>query len=129
VAFWRRRNRYGDDDRTAGGGVAVTGRRAVGSGLLLIARLVMLVVWVIVAVIVAAILLRVLEANASNDIVKGIHDVGKALVGPFKDVFEIKNPKTSIAVNWGLAAVVWLVIGGIVAGILRRIAVRSHPDV
>ena len=54
--------------------------------------------------------------------------IGKALVGPFKDVFKNKRPKVSIALNWGLAALVYLIVGAIIASILRRLAFRSHPD-
>jgi hypothetical protein len=133
MALGRRRTRARDketaaEDRGGRAGAAVAGRRAVGSGLLLVARLVMLVAFVIVAVIVAAILLKVLGANAGNTIVKDIHDIGKALVGPFKDVFKNKRPKVSIALNWGLAALVYLIVGAIIASILRRLARASHPD-
>jgi hypothetical protein len=108
--------------------VTATARRGVGGGFLLAARLVMLVTTIIVAIIVVAILLKVLDANTSNSIVKGIHDLGKTLVGPLKDLFTIKKPKVSIAVNWGLAALLWFIVGSIIARILRRIGVTSHPD-
>jgi hypothetical protein len=109
-------------------GVTATARRGVGGGFLLAARLVMLVTWVLVGIIVAAILLRVLEANPDNSIVSGVHDLGKTLVGPFKDLFKIDDPKLSIAVNWGLAALLYLAVGSIIARILRRVGVTSHPD-
>ena len=109
-------------------GVTATARRGVGGGFMLAALLVTLVVGVVVGIIVIGILLKVFEANTSNSIVKHVIDVGKTLVGPFKDVFTIKNPKTEVAVNWGLAAVVYLVIGSIIARVLRRMGVRSHPD-
>ncbi|MEJ7714184.1 MAG: hypothetical protein WKF40_00160 [Thermoleophilaceae bacterium] len=113
-------------DERAGAGA--TARRGVGGGFLLAARLVMLVVSVIVAIIVVAILLKVLGANMGNSFVKGITDLAKTLVGPFKDLFTIKNAKVSVAVNWGLAALLYLVVGSIIARILRRIGVTSHPD-
>jgi hypothetical protein len=75
-------------------------------------------------VIVAAIILKIAGANPANVIVRDIHDVGKVLVGPFHNVFTIKNPKTSIAANWGLAAVVWLVVGSVIASLLARLAPR-----
>ena len=109
-------------------GVTATARRGVGGGFLLAARLVMLVTTVIVGIIVAAILLRVLEANASNSIVEGVTDLARTLVGPFKDLFTIDNPKVEIAVNWGLAALVWLIVGSLIARVLRRLGVTSHPD-
>ncbi len=88
----------------------------------------MLVVSVIVAIIVVAILLKVLGANMGNSLVKGITDLAKTLVGPFEDLFTIKNPKVSVAVNWGLAALLYFIVGSIIARILRRIGVTSHPD-
>lgn len=106
----------------------LAGRRAAGSGLLLVARVVMLAATLVALVIGAAILLRVLDANSANSIVKAVHDAGKALVGPFKDIFKIDDPKVAMAVNWGLAAVVYLLVGGLIARLVRRAAVRSHPD-
>lgn len=122
----RRRNRDAADGRETG--VAATARRGVGGGFLLVARLVMLIASIVAAIIVVAILLRVFNANAGNTLVKDVHDLAKTLVGPFKNLFTIKNPKTQIAVNWGLAAVVYLAIGSIIARILGRIGVTSHPD-
>jgi hypothetical protein len=87
---------------------------------LLLARLVRLVTAVVVAIIVAGILLNVLDANMSNSIVSAINDAAKWLVGPFKDVFSPKDGKVRIAVNWGLAAVVYAIVGGIIAALLAR---------
>jgi hypothetical protein len=97
--------------------------------MLAVARLVRLIVGLAVLVIAAAIVLRVASANAGNVIVRDIHDVGKVLVGPFKDVFSLKNPKASMAANWGLAALVWLVLGGAIARLIARAAPRGvHPS-
>ncbi|MDQ6915639.1 MAG: hypothetical protein M3155_07500 [Actinomycetota bacterium] len=95
---------------------------AAGSGLLTVARIVRLIAWGVVVVIVAGILLVVLGANPSNDIVSTISDWGRTLVGPFKDLFSIKNHKTNIGVNWGIAAVVYLIAGSIVARLIARMA-------
>lgn len=111
-----------------GRGHTGAGRRAAGSGLLLIARVVLFAALLVALIIGAAILLRVLDANTANSIVKAVHDAGKALVGPFEDIFKIDKPKVSVAVNWGLAALVYLLVGGLIARVLRRVALRSHPD-
>lgn len=122
------------DDRAAarpgtGRVAAARGAWAVGSVLLLISRLVRLVTWIVVIVIVAAILLRVLGANPANTIVRDVHDVARALVGPFKNLFTIKNPKVSIAVNWGIAALVYLIVGNLIASLIARLAPRGvHPS-
>ena len=86
--------------------------------MVLLARLVRLVVWVVVALIVAAILLRVLGANPHNAVVGDIHDAGRALVGPFDGLFSIKQAKLAMAVNWGLAAIVYLIVGSLIARLL-----------
>jgi hypothetical protein len=97
----------------------------MASALTALARFVRLIVGVIVAVIVAAILLRVFSANPANSIVRDVHDAGSALVGPFKNVFSLSNPKASIAVNWGLAALVYLVVGGLIVRLLAMSAFRG----
>lgn len=125
------RNDADTADRPAPSRARVAGARgawAVGSVFLAIARLIRVIVGLAVLVIVVAILLRVADANTGNVIVRDIHDVGKVLVGPFKNVFSIKNPKTAIAANWGLAALVWLIVGGFIASLIARIAPRGvHP--
>jgi ABC-type dipeptide/oligopeptide/nickel transport system permease component len=92
-----------------------------------LARLVRMIAGLVVLVIVVGILLRVLGANPANSIVSDIHDAGRALVGPFKNMFTLKNPKSELAVNWGLAAVVYLIVGGLVAGLITRAAPRGLP--
>jgi H+/gluconate symporter-like permease len=103
---------------------AARGASAVGSVMIGIARLVRLAVAVVVVIIVAAIVLRVLGANASNTIVSHIHDAAKWLVGPFDNMFSISKPKVSIAVNWGLAALVYLIVGSLIARLIARAAPR-----
>ena len=65
-------------------------------------------------------LLVVLEANPSNDIVEAIHDAAAWLVGPFEDFFSLDDRKLEVAVNWGLALLVYVLVGRTVAGLLRR---------
>jgi hypothetical protein len=110
-------------------GAAARGAWAIGSVMLFLARLVRLAAALVALVIVVAIVLRVLGANAGNTIVKDIHDVGQTLVGPFKNVFSIKNPKASIAANWGLAAAVWLIVGSVIASLIARISPRGARPV
>ena len=86
--------------------------------MLLLARIVRLVTKAVAAVIVAGILLFVLGANQSNDIVSLVTDAGEFLVGPFDTLFKIDDAKWEIAVNWGIAAAVWLIAGALVARVL-----------
>src|SRR5215210_8335380 len=96
------------------------GRAGVYGALGLLARAIEIVVAVVAAVIALGVLLVVLEANRDNGLVKAIHDAAEWLVGPFGDVFELDDRKLMIAVNWGLALLIYVVVGRTVAGLLRR---------
>jgi hypothetical protein len=93
---------------------------------LTLARLVRTLAGLIALVIVAAIVLFVLGANPSNGIVSAIHDAGAWLAGPFKNLFGIHNPKLAMAVNWGLAALVYLIVGHFIASLLARMTPRGR---
>jgi hypothetical protein len=108
---------------------AARGAWAVGSLLLAIARLVRLATFIAVGIIVAAIILRVVGANGANTIVHDVHAAGRWLVQPFKDVFSVKKPKESIALNWGLAALIYLIVGSLIASLIGRMAPSGvHPS-
>jgi multisubunit Na+/H+ antiporter MnhG subunit len=77
---------------------------------------------VAVGIIVIGILLHVLNANFSNGLVSAINDAAKWLVQPFHDAFHMRKPKTTIAVNWGLAAAVYLIAGSFIARMLSRVS-------
>jgi hypothetical protein len=85
-----------------------------------LARLVTLVAAVVAAVLVLGILLVVLGANQSNEIVKAALDAARWLAGPFRDLFSFNSHKTTIAVNWGIAAVVYFAVGRLIARLLAR---------
>jgi hypothetical protein len=40
-------------------------------------------------------------------------------VGPFKDLFRLETAKNTLLVNWGIAALVYLIAGKIVERIIR----------
>lgn len=76
---------------------------------------------IVAAIIVLAIVLVALEANPHNAIVKDIHDAARALVGPFDGMFTIRHHhRIEVAVNWGIAAAVWLVASRMIARLLSR---------
>jgi hypothetical protein len=85
-----------------------------------LARVIELAVAVVAVVIAVGILLVVLEANRSNDIVDAVNSAARWLVGPFKDMFSFDDRKLEVAVNWGLAVLVYVLVGRFVAGLLRR---------
>ena len=94
--------------------------RAGASGRFALARAIRLIAGVVALIIVAGILLTVLDANTSNSLVKLIHDAGSWLAGPFKGLFTLSDHKAQVAVNWGLAAVVWYAVGHLIARLLSR---------
>jgi hypothetical protein len=85
-----------------------------------LARLVTLVAAGVAAIIVIGILLVVLGANQSNELVKAVMDAARWLAGPFRDLFSFDSHKTTVAVNWGIAAAVYLAIGRLIARLLVR---------
>lgn len=89
--------------------------------MLILARIIRTVAGVLAALIILGILFRVLEASRDNGIVTLVDDVAKFLVGPFDGLFELDSRKTTVAVNWGIAAAVYLVVGGLIASLLARV--------
>ena len=114
--------------RRMGPGASITGgrrsRRVSGAGTstFALARAIRVVFTVLACLIVAAIVLRLLDANGTNVIVGDIHDAARWLVGPAHNLFSIHDPKLAITVNWGLAAIVYFVVGGGLARAILRLA-------
>jgi len=79
------------------------------------------VAWVVAAIIAVGILLVVLKANPNNGIVSAVHDIAHDLVGPFTGMFQLHDPRVGIAVNWGIAAVVYVLAGALVARLITLI--------
>jgi hypothetical protein len=85
-----------------------------------IARLLLLAGTVVFLVIAAGILLTVLGANRDNEVAGAVLDAARWLAGPFDGLFDIRNRKTEIAVNWGIAAVVYAAVARLLARLLLR---------
>jgi hypothetical protein len=93
---------------------------AARRGLWGIARIVRLITSVVVGLIVVGILLVLLEANRDNAIVDWLVGAGDFLTEPFHGIFTPDGRKAQVAVNWGLAAVIYGLVGGLIARLLRR---------
>ena len=104
----------GRQGRSRREGIGARGAQAGG----LLARVVRIIVGIVAAIIVAGILLFVLKANPTNSIASAIHDTAHTLVGPFNGLFSFHNANVAIAVNWGIAALVYLIVGGLIARLL-----------
>ena len=113
-----RRGRYGGRTRDAGA-VAVG---AVGSGVLVLARLVMSAATLIALLIGLAIVLRDVGANPHNTIWEGVHDGANFFAGAFTDLIKFSgHPKRAITVNWGIALLAYLVVGAVISRSIARI--------
>ncbi|MEU4395739.1 hypothetical protein [Kribbella sp. NPDC023855] len=97
---------------------------AVGSGVKRFRNLVASLVWLVAVIAAAVLALGALftaldQANQSNEIVKWVLERGHDLVGPFKDLFRLETAKNTLLVNWGIAALVYLIIGKIAERFIR----------
>jgi hypothetical protein len=94
--------------------------RAARRGLWGIARIVSLITTVVVGLIVLGIVLVLLEANRDNAIVDWLVGTGEFLAEPFDNIFQPDGRKARVGVNWGLAAVLYAIAGGLIVRVLRR---------
>jgi len=101
------------------GGVLRSGIRGIAG---LLATVVRIIAVVIAVILVVHIVLVLGNANPDNSITKGIADLARPLALGFKDLFSPSSPKLLVLVNFGLAALFWLVVGALVSRIIRRIA-------
>jgi hypothetical protein len=85
-----------------------------------IARFVILATSLVALILVVGIVLVVLGANNSNDLVHAVRNAAHFLAGPFNNLLTLDSNKAEKAVNWGLAAVVWIAAGRLVARLLLR---------
>jgi hypothetical protein len=100
--------------------LAARGRGAARKGVWGVARIVRLITSVVVGLLLLAIVLVLLEANRDNAIVEALRDAGAWLAEPFDNVFSMDTRKERIAVNYGLAALVYGIAGALIARLLRR---------
>ncbi len=84
-------------------------------------RLIRLAGGIVAGVIVLGILFVVLEANPDNAIVSAVHDVARALAGPFDGMFTLDDAKATVAVNWGIAALAYLILAALIAWLVALI--------
>jgi hypothetical protein len=73
----------------------------------------------VVGIIVFGIILVLVGANQHNMLVDLVLDIGRWLTTPFHDLFLRPNSTERLVVNWGIAALVYLAIGGLLARLAR----------
>ena len=90
----------------------VVRRRAAGD-------LVFLAAVIIAIILILHIIFVLLDANPGNDIVRTDADWAGWLATWFKDLFTPSNPKLNVFLNYGLATLVFLAIGGVLRRVLN----------
>lgn len=103
--------------RSFAAGAAAVRRRAAGVA----ATVVSVLTTVVVLILAVHIVFVAFEANTANGIVNWFGERAGDLSWQFKDVFQPADPKVEVAVNYGLAALVYLVAGRILVGLIRRL--------
>jgi hypothetical protein len=101
----------------------IRANRYAGSGMARasVARAIVMIGTVVAAILIVGIVLTLLGANPSNAIVNAISDAARFLAGPFAGLFQLHGHKLKIAVNWGIAAVVWYALARVIARALLRV--------
>jgi hypothetical protein len=87
----------------------------------MVATLLRVIGTIIVAILVVYILLTVFGANPANAFAVFIKGAADTFSLGLSNLFLIPDHKVAIAVNYGIAAVVWLIITSIVVGLVRRV--------
>jgi hypothetical protein len=115
--MFRRRYAYAD----AGPATTTTGRPGAVTGARYgLARAIRMIAGIVALIIVAGILLVVLDANLGNQIANAVHDAAAWLASPFNGLLNFSKHKTEVAVNWGIAAVVYYLVGHFLARLIAR---------
>jgi hypothetical protein len=76
---------------------------------------------IVVIILVVRVLLTVGGANPSNGITSFITSVSDPLAWGFKDLFTPGDAKLRVLVNYGIAAIFWLIVSSVIAKLIRRI--------
>jgi hypothetical protein len=77
---------------------------------------------VFAVVLVVHVLLTVGDANPDNGITKFFRATADPLALAFKSLFTPENAHLRVLVNYGLAALFWLVVSAVLSRLIRRLA-------
>lgn len=116
------RGRFGrrDDNDRHRGGHRRGGRSGSGGARSAIAKAITTIAAIIATLIVVGIVLVLLKANPANDIVDALREIARFFAQPFDAIFELERRRPEIALNWGIAAVVYLVVARLIAKLITR---------
>ncbi|MFE3451156.1 hypothetical protein ACFXJ8_19765 [Nonomuraea sp. NPDC059194] len=72
-------------------------------------------------ILVLAIAFRIFPANPANSLVQFVETFAISLSLGLDDLFRLADARWQVVVNYGLAALVWLIMGSAVASLIRRV--------
>ncbi len=110
-----------DGTRAPRAGTVASVRNSTRGGAYALARVLNTIGLAIVAVIVVYIVLTLLEANPDNTAATLIRQLAEYFNLGLANLFLIADPKWLIGINYGVAALIWLVITTVVVRLIRRI--------
>ncbi|MEJ2869589.1 hypothetical protein WCD74_17570 [Actinomycetospora sp. OC33-EN08] len=97
-------------------------RALASKSLTLAASVIKILCTIFAAILVIHIVLVVAAANPQNGITQFFADAANSLTLGIGDLFLPASESLKVILNYGLAAVVWLIIGAVVARILNALA-------
>jgi hypothetical protein len=73
------------------------------------------------AILVLHVIFVIGDANQDNGIVTFVNDWSQGLALGFEDLFTPEDAKLRVLVNYGIAALFWLIVSSVLARIIRRV--------
>jgi hypothetical protein len=95
--------------------------RVVRKGLGLLASVVKLIGLIAALILVVHIVFVVAHANPANGLTGFIDQWAQRLTLGLSNLFQLTEPTLAVVVNYGVPAVVWLIVSAVVASVLRKI--------
>lgn len=86
-----------------------------------LATLVRWVGLIFAAVLALHVLFVIGDGNSANGIVSFVNGWAESISLGFKDLFTPQDPKLNVLVNYGIAAIFWLVASAVLARLIRRV--------
>ncbi|RLK59954.1 hypothetical protein [Actinokineospora cianjurensis] len=80
------------------------------------------------AILVAHVVLVMADASRANPLTAEVRGVAGVLALAFKSLFTLEDTKLGVLLNYGIAAVFWLVASSVVAKLIRRLRTARPTD-
>jgi hypothetical protein len=101
-----------------GPGVGLMAASAGAGAIAMLARVIRFVAGIVALIIALGIAFVALKASPSNTIVSHIHDWGNWLTTPFHNMFHVHGARGTLALNWGIAILVYLAAAWLITRML-----------